>query len=431
MFVLELREASASLRDQDEIDAVIRGLSSKGYKPTVRSMVSAAFEAAGAFPHMKKLKLILGQGRLYRPRSQELAPLGDVFFCPQHAYVLQPTPSKLKVWSIRYHSTPSAISDFCKDLTNAATTTLDGRRLRGMDFTWKESKPKAPEVRLRLRQKQRLKSKEPDYTETQSKQAQLLTSFEHRNFLITLAQVRGKARSIDTESEAGEQVVNPLLEAGLVNREYLVICRQDSHTICGLSDKTQLEQAPGAEMKCTICGRSFKDELVQDIFALSQSAKSLLNQSSWMTIWITDLLKSSGMNVSSISWNATSGEDEVDIIADIHGTKVFFELKDREFGVGDAYPFLYRIERYGGSYGVVLSTDRIAEEVKKLFSERGPGIRSVPIKTAEGVDSIKTDLPKLINKFSQVPAISVISELSESIGINLVPILHSWMNKVT
>ena len=108
-----------------------------------------------------------------------------------------------------------------------------------------------------------------------------------------------------------------------------------------------------------------------------------------MTIWITELLKSAGINSESIKWGATAGDDEIDIIVDIHGAKAFFELKDREFGVGDAYPFLYRVDRYGGSFGVVVSTARIADEVKKIFQERQPGIGSVPIETVEGVESIR------------------------------------------
>jgi hypothetical protein len=33
---------------------------------------------------------------------------------------------------------------------------------------------------------------------------------------------------------------------------------------------------------------------------------------------------------------------------DALGPRVFFELKDREFGLGDAYPFAIRVGRYGG-----------------------------------------------------------------------------------
>ena len=57
-----------------------------------------------------------------------------------------------------------------------------------------------------------------------------------------------------------------------------------------------------------------------------------------MTIWVTELLQKAGIKADWMLWNAASGDDEIDIIVNIFGSHVFFELKDREFGVGDAYP---------------------------------------------------------------------------------------------
>ena len=112
------------------------------------------------------------------------------------------------------------------------------------------------------------------------------------------------------------------------------------------------------------------DELIQDIYALTPSARSLLEGSHWMTLWVTSLLVNSGVQGERIKWNAAAGDDELDIVAEIHGLKVFFELRDREFGLGDAYPFSFRIERYGGDVGVVVTTESVADEADKFFEEQ-------------------------------------------------------------
>lgn len=78
-----------------------------------------------------------------------------------------------------------------------------------------------------------------------------------------------------------------------------------------------------------------------------------------------------GILKENIGWNAVAGEDEIDIVTDALGSRIFFELKDREFGLGDAYPFAYRLSRYGGSFGVIVTTDKIADEAKRFFQEQG------------------------------------------------------------
>jgi hypothetical protein len=142
-------------------------------------------------------------------------------------------------------------------------------------------------------------------------------------------------------------------------------------------------------------------------------------------------LKRAGVPEASILWNATAGEDEIDIIADLYGSRVFFELKDRDFGLGDAYPFAFRIQRYGGRHGVVVSTGSVAEEVKTLFKERTPGVASAPIHVVEGEDAISRDLPVLIDSLSRSPALRFAAELGDSMGINLLPLISAWMKRVS
>jgi hypothetical protein len=59
---------------------------------------------------------------------------------------------------------------------------------------------------------------------------------------------------------------------------------------------------------------------------------------------------------------------------------MFFELKDREFGLGDAYPFVTRMQRYGADGGVIVSTERVADEVKGFIAE----LPLTPVRIIEG-----------------------------------------------
>lgn len=433
MFVVELREASAALRSQEEVDAIIDGIQRAGLTPILRSMVHAAYRAASLSGNPSDFKRFLGEDRLYRTRRDLLPAPGDLFFTPDEAYVVRPSTSSLQVWSIRHHTKKGDAPRLCEIIASSALSSLDGRRLRGMDFTWRELPPlpRDPEFRSRPRREIKLQSKPAQYTEEEASQASILSSPSNREFLIRLAQVRGRARSIDAGSEMGAETPTTLLEAGLIEQEYLLVCRHDSHTICTLKDKGQLTSDPLGAARCTICGRPFSQELVEEIFALSQGGADLIAKSHWMTVWVTHLLIGAGIRPETILWNATSGDDEIDIIVDMYGARVFFELKDRDFGVGDAYPFLYRLERYGGSLGVVISTDSVAEEVKRLLRERQVGIRQLPVQIIEQGDAIPALLPSIVDDISSIPARRVVEEFAEPYGVNPLPLFQEWLTRAS
>jgi len=78
-----------------------------------------------------------------------------------------------------------------------------------------------------------------------------------------------------------------------------------------------------------------------------------------MTVWVTSRLLDLGVPQEVILWNMEEAGEEVDIIVDFVGRTWIFELKDREFGAGDAYPFNYRKVRYRADEAVVVTTDKV------------------------------------------------------------------------
>jgi hypothetical protein len=147
------------------------------------------------------------------------------------------------------------------------------------------------------------------------------------------------------------------------------------------------------------------------------------------TIWITDLLVTAGIPKADVAWNATASEDELDLMVDVLGPRVFFELKDREFGLGDAYPFSYRVARYGGVFGVVVTTDKVAGEAKKFFDEQRPNMRA-QIVYLEGQGTIEQEANNLIDQVSRNGVMLLLSELAESLPLDLIPVMNAWMHHV-
>lgn len=428
MFVIEGREAKAEMRDQDEIDALVQHLQGQGYRAVLRSMLGAACDVATVDAGSVGVADLLSDRASYRRLQSSL--MGDVFFLQERAYFLQPQGSRLQALGIRHHGIKPEIDTFCEKVAASAHATLDGRRLRGMDFQWQPTVERSRRDirRRRLYPEVKLETRDPDYSPQESEWARLLAAREQREFVLRLAQVGSRARAVDTASEAGEVVTQPLLDCGLIHKEYLVLCRQDSHTICAVRDRDKIASGTGTRFRCTICGRPFCEELIEEIFALTGDGKTLLDGSRWMMIWVTDLLIAAGIGRDRISWNAVAGDDELDIITDVLGSKVFFELKDRDFRLGDAYPFALRVERYGGDGGVVVCTETIDNEAKRFFNEERPTAQRARVDLVEGQVDTEEQLAALVDRWSRIAVIQRLASLSEPVAVNLVPVLQTWMN---
>jgi len=317
-------------------------------------MLKAACEVASMPPDAVSVSSLAAFRQGFRPSSGNV-PVGELLFpsagsAPDAAYVIQPFGTRLETWEIRHHTTASGLSSFCTAVEQAAKATLDGRRLRGMQFTWRPtterlSRGYVPGTYGRLAKEPDLKTKPPDYSDDDLRASKLLAAPDVRRFLLELAQY-GKARAVDAGLQP--KTTDHLLQEKILRKEYLVLCKQDSRTICKVCDRAELDDPAGGKFTCTVCGRTLKDETVQDILALTDFGRELLTSSRWMTVWVTDMLLRAGLSRNDIGWNPTAGPDELDIMTDAFGLRVFFELKDREFGLGDAYPFAIRLGRYGG-----------------------------------------------------------------------------------
>ena len=357
--------------------------------------------------------------------------IGDVFFRDGIVNALQPVGSRLIAIEAREHDVASKLADFCDDVNKAARSSIDGRRLRGMSFEWDASPlPRKrrtsldPRSRPLVRPLSDLATKPADLSETTAEDSELLVSRERRDFLIRLAQL-GKARSVDAQADVQTEHVVPLLERGLVRKEFIVLCRQDSRTLCTIETKDEIEGETGQKFRCSVCGRTFADELIQEIYAPTNIARSMLNGSHWMTVWVTSILVQAGVSTDQISWGATAGEDEIDIVAHIQDQVIFFELKDRAFGLGDAYPFTARVQRYGANAGVIITMEGIAEEAQKFLREQARSLEST-VYTISGEEDVRRRVPAILAERARSAVFDTFRMVFSSASLDPTPILKVW-----
>ncbi|GGM65682.1 hypothetical protein GCM10011608_58660 [Micromonospora sonchi] len=242
MYIFDGLTASAVMRTQAEIDSVIRQLAKNdAYQPVLRSAGRELLRLTGAKSRTSQesnlLLAVLGGPRA--THSPDTPMLGELFFLDGSAIIVQPMKSRLAIGEVRGHEKDTKLPEFAEELGRAAKAALDGRRLRGMSFEWlpltqdwlrQNSVHYGPRNLVSprsIRNRNELKTKPAALSMDDMEDATLLVRPEQRLFLQRLIQI-GKARSVDARQDISAETVEPLLVRGLVNKEFLVVCRKDS-----------------------------------------------------------------------------------------------------------------------------------------------------------------------------------------------------------
>ena len=446
MFVVDSRQASAGIREQAEMETILDALARGGYRLAMREMYSGLRQSVSPGSTEETASLLASQAAKFGRRySMQMRPVvGEILFKDSHAFIIVPDVTRLICYNVRHSQVETAIEDFCAAVESATRIGLDGRRVRGMSFAWRPVAKDPQFIAMagaRLRRVPRrslsasisdVREMKPEYGEPQRAGASLLVEEGARTFLLQLAQVT-RALTTDTGPLGSEADVGRLLDTGLIRREYLFSCRQDSHTLCTLPSRDILANAAGSQIKCPVCRRGYADELIRDIYVLTDLARELLDGSRWMQIWITELLCRNGVPREQIRWNVGATGEDLDVKVDVFGHTVFFELKDRDFGLGDAYPFTMRVNRYAGEFGIVATTGRVAEDARNLFEEQNKQpqeIRGASISWLEAAEGVSRGIGEQLETISRSHVAMLVQAFSDAVGLDLWPAFARWLDTV-
>ncbi|WP_439378325.1 hypothetical protein [Amycolatopsis lexingtonensis] len=277
----------------------------------------------------------------------------------------------------------SAIENFAKSFEEGIKASMDGRKSRHLDFSWDSidlfsSRQGNLVARIEAVDSD-FKFTAPDFDKDRTDYAELFSRQSVRELIRELSE-SGFAREQDLLSKRGnkhndfQSAIADIRGTQLVSTEYLLQCRKTSSQLLKTSRKQDISPETDVDLRCASCNRPFSDELIAEGYSLTKLGKEMLNGSHWMTIWVSNLLVQLGVPLSSIYWNIEESSEEVDIVVDYIDRVWIFELKDRDFGAGDAYPLNYRKARYGADKTVIVTTGKVSADARRVFGEfRVPG----------------------------------------------------------
>jgi hypothetical protein len=226
------------------------------------------------------------------------------------------------------------------------------------------------------------------------------------------------------------QALNRVRGIGVLRSLYVLSCGQRGYALTRLEDPAALKDPKIGKLTCHYCGSTFDQEVITEGFSVTELGNSLNAGNRWLTVWTTRILTDLGIPVDAILWNVAEEGEEVDIILEAFERLWILELKDREFGRGDAHPFSYRRTHYRPDHSIVLSTERVSDEAKRIFKEIAAGerrgqflgsARGTPREPTyiEGLVSAEASLKSLIERESIAYVARCLSPLSELTGADL------------
>lgn len=203
------------------------------------------------------------------------------------------------------------------------------------------------------------------------------------------------AKKAGTKPEEARRVTEHLTKVGLLAQEYVVICRKTSNQINRVKSREMIEKMAKMGILCS-CGRPVSEERVEELFTPTPQLQQMLDQSYWMTANLLQVLGQLNIPQDRILLNLSDGAEEIDAFVDLDGTLLMFELKDSEFSMGHAYPFSGRIGLYKPEVAIIVSTSRVAPEVKEYFEQVKPSAEIVYVSQLDHLAPTLSDITRRV-----------------------------------
>ncbi len=179
--------------------------------------------------------------------------------------------------------------------------------------------------------------------------------------------VRDLSRQLPVDDRIrAEELIAALRAAGLIESEIVLVCSKTQAQVTRAPNREVLVELSNKGIKCA-CGRPLSEERMEEALAVTDLGRSLLDKARWLTILLVQELRTLGIGRETILVEQTVGGDEIDCIANISGELALFELKDKEFNLGNAYSFGAKIGITRPEHAVIFTTEHVGNDAREHF----------------------------------------------------------------
>ena len=208
-------------------------------------------------------------------------------------------------------------------------------------------------------------------TEREMKSAKALESTGVRDVATTIRKsgvilAKELLRSKPDTAADTVKYVDQLIQADLLHQEYVVICSKSGAHVNRVEHRETIDQMAKLGVSCS-CGKKISDEAIEGLLSTDELLPKMLDKNYWMTVSVVRSLISLGVPAEKILLNPSIVNDDVEILADLDGTLLMFNLKDAEYGIPHALSFTTRIGMHRPHMAFLVSTRGVSSDVKDHF----------------------------------------------------------------
>lgn len=443
--------------DHKAFSKLLEHVARKGYEPLIlraKTQFTAVFGVPEKEASFRKRDLVYQQ-RLFnyrvvrRPSSQSFSSdlrflvAGDIFFSLEDSGIfymalmilepdtvrarskkLEEIESQLEVGFIGDTNGKDSLGDFVELVSESL-------KEQGAKPSWEAVQTSNPQFAELCQDEENRFVLASDLPQQELELAETLEDLSTRNLAVIVRRAGGilmgdLLKKADSNPEELQAIVERLGNDRLLSQEYVVICKKTSNQVNRVDTRDKIEEMGKIGVRCS-CGNPISEERIEELIVPTPMLQKMLDQSYWMTTRLVQLLENLQIPKERILLNLQEGAEEIDAFVDLDGTLLMFELKDSEFSMGHAYPFGGRIGLYKPDFAVIVSTRRVASEVKAYFERIEPEIKQIVYvgslneltsKLQDLTTKIRTQRAKEIISLFE-PLAEVEAPLSQMLGLRL------------
>lgn len=449
--MLEIRFLISSTRlDANVLPTALQHLAATGWNPALLESERAFLRSAGIGPELagsirNSARLLTSSSHLRRTTA------GDLMFRDGDLYYLVSKPLGRDHW-VRSAGTgeerfpeielgiitsrPAGSSDRLRGFAEAVEGAIRDATpaSQAVDFSWKDNQPGTPRLeRIQATNRTVPRFAHPRISFVELDGARALQNDAQRQIVQDLSRaVFARDRDLlfvaKNNHEALRESLIRLREAGLINSEYLVECRQTGRPLMRAKARQQLDGPELQDLMCPDCSSRFSAENLLAIYSVSDFARQMAGQNHWLKIWITDFLGKFGVPASSVLWNLSETAAGATIFAEFLGQLWMLALIDGELTTSHAYAVNYEKVRQGADKAILISTRTVSSDAKRLLDEIAressqPAGSTIRI---EGLEQAEQILTREIANATYAYAHERLLPIEELSGYNLLVLLEKY-----
>jgi hypothetical protein len=218
-----------------------------------------------------------------------------------------------------------------------------------------------------------------------------------------------------------ESLIEALKLAHVIDSEIVIVCSKTQAQVTRAGNREILNEPSMRGLKCA-CGRRLIDERIEEALTITELGRGLLDKARWLTVLLLRELEAVGVSRDAVLVEQNVGGDEIDCLANISGELALFELKDKEFNLGNAYSFGAKIGIIRPRHPIIVSTEHVGNDAKEHFvrarlssASREAyltlGEERSEIIYIEGVQNLREKIEELASNIYRADAIQLLNQV--------------------